>query len=94
MPMCDVTQLILDPSLFFNSKTAIDRPEPVLGGVRLVALSISTHAQHLATNSESQGHACNTNFAENQLFSEYVHVAYQIKENETYGNIVQAKMLP
>ena len=27
VPMCDVTQLILDPSLLFNSKTIIDKIE-------------------------------------------------------------------
>ena len=37
------------------------------------------HTQHLATNSQGQGHNFDSNFGEKSIFSEYDHVAYQIK---------------
>ena len=40
------------------------------------------HAQHLASNSQGQGHSFVSNFGEKSTFSKYGHVAYQIKGNE------------
>ena len=51
------------------------------------------HAQHLATNSQSQGHNFVSNFAVKLTITQCGHVAYQIKGNQTYS-IMQVNILP
>ena len=45
------------------------------------------HAQHLVISFQGQSYNFDSNYGKNYTFTEYGHIAYQIKGNNMYDNI-------